>query len=152
MSRAELVPLVSFATRFSKASLAERAQFQAALVVCDALSKAMDERNQATLNPAASNWPQRSAQLRQNIEKLLADQRAVEASATPGAWPLNVLFFSSDPEPTLNKTESAAVPYGRGNRCFSVCDAHRAPLDGARRCCVVADIMPAESSQRRDAS
>ena len=84
LPRAELAQLrVSFATRFSKASLAERAQFQAALAVCDAISQAMDERNTAMLNPAASNWAQRSAQLRQNIEKLVADERAVEASVTP---------------------------------------------------------------------
>ena len=88
LPRAELAQLrVSFATRFSKASLAERAQFQAALAVCDAISQAMDERNTAMLNPAASNWAQRSAQLRQNIEKLVADERAVEASTTPAPGP-----------------------------------------------------------------
>jgi len=84
LPRAELAQLrVSFASRFSKASLAERAQFQGALAVCDAISQAMDERNTAMLNPAASNWAQCSAQLRQNIEKLVADERAVEASVTP---------------------------------------------------------------------
>ena len=84
LPRAELAQLrVSFATRFSKASLAERAQFQAALGVCDAISQAMDERNTAMLNPAASNWAQCSGQLRQNIEKLVVDQRAIEASVTP---------------------------------------------------------------------
>jgi hypothetical protein len=89
LPRAELAQLrASFASRFSKASLAERPQFQTALAVCDALSQAMDERDKAILNPAASNWPQRSAQLRQNIEQVVANERAAEgqsgAAPTPG--------------------------------------------------------------------
>ena len=81
--RAELAQLrASFANRFSKASLAERPQFQAALAVCDALSQAMDARDKAMLNPAASNWTQQSAELRQNIEQLLADERAAEGGGT----------------------------------------------------------------------
>jgi len=89
MRRAELAQLrASFASRFSKASLVERPQFQTALAVCDALSQAMDERDKAMLNPAASNWPQRSAQLRQNIEQVVANERVAEgqsgAAPTPG--------------------------------------------------------------------
>jgi hypothetical protein len=81
--RAELAQLrASFANRFSKASLAERPQFQAALSVCDALSQAMDARDRAMLNPAASNWAQQSAQLRQNIEQLLANERVAEGAET----------------------------------------------------------------------
>jgi hypothetical protein len=80
--RAQLTELrASFAARFSKASLAERPQFQAALSVCDALSQAMDERNKASLNPAAANWTVRSVQLRANIEDLMAKEKAAESQA-----------------------------------------------------------------------
>ena len=82
LPRAELAQMrASFAGRFSKASLAERTQFQSALAVCDALSQAMDERDKATLNPAGSNWAQRSAQLRTNIEQLLEREKAAESGA-----------------------------------------------------------------------
>lgn len=89
LPRAELAQLRgSFSARFSKASLAERTQFQTAIAVCDALSQAMDERNKAMLNPGASNWPLRGQQLRQNIEQLVARERAAEGQSavtpTPG--------------------------------------------------------------------
>jgi hypothetical protein len=85
MPRPELAQIrTSISGRLSKASLAERPQYQAALKVCDALSQAMDERNKATLNPiAAANWPQQSAQLRQNIEQLMAQEKAAEVPAGP---------------------------------------------------------------------
>jgi hypothetical protein len=52
-----------------------------ALAVRDALDKAMTERNQAIVNSAAANWPARSAQLRQNIEQLMENERKAEAGA-----------------------------------------------------------------------
>jgi hypothetical protein len=85
MPRAELAQMrASFAQRFSKASLAERPQFQTALGVCDGLAQVMDERDKAMLNPtAAAAWPQRSVKLRQYIDQILAQERAAEGS--PGA-------------------------------------------------------------------
>jgi hypothetical protein len=85
MPRAELAQMrASFAQRFSKASLAERPQFQTALGVCDGLAQVMDERDKAMLNPtAAAAWPQRSVQLRQYIDQILAQERAAEGA--PGA-------------------------------------------------------------------
>jgi hypothetical protein len=86
MPRAELAQLrASFAGRFSQASLSEHAQFQTALAVCDALLKAMDERDKAALNPAASNWSQRSAQLSQNIQQLMESEKAAENGTTTPA-------------------------------------------------------------------
>jgi hypothetical protein len=88
MPRAELAQIrASFAQRFGKASLAERAQFQTALGVCDGLSQVMDERDKAMLNPtAAAAWPQRSVQLRQYVDQILAQERGTEGGpggATP---------------------------------------------------------------------
>jgi hypothetical protein len=86
LPRVELAQLrASFSVRFSKASLADRPQFQTAIAVCDALSQAMDERDKAMLNPAASDWPLRTLQLRQNIEELAARERATEgqSASTP---------------------------------------------------------------------
>jgi hypothetical protein len=70
--RAELAQLrASFAARLSKAP-AERKQFQAALAVCDALSKIMKERERAMLQPTAvTGWPQRAAQYRDMINQLM---------------------------------------------------------------------------------
>jgi hypothetical protein len=80
LPRAELAQLrSSFSARFSKASLADRTQFQTAIAVCDALAQAMDERDKAMLNPAVTDWPLRALQLRQNIEQLAARERAAEA-------------------------------------------------------------------------
>jgi hypothetical protein len=82
MPRAELAQIrASISARFSKATLAERPQFQAALAVCDALNQAMDERNKAILNPAAANWTVRSVQLRANIEQLMTNEKAAESGA-----------------------------------------------------------------------
>jgi hypothetical protein len=84
MPRAELAQIrASISARFSKASLAERPQFQAALAVCDALNQAMDERNKAMLNPAAANWTARSVQLRAKIEQLMANEKAAEVPPSP---------------------------------------------------------------------
>jgi hypothetical protein len=84
MPRAELAQLrSSISARFSKATLAERPQYQAALAVCDALGQAMDERDKATLNPAAANWPVRGPQLRANIQQLMEREKAAEVPATP---------------------------------------------------------------------
>jgi hypothetical protein len=85
MPQAELSQIRnSISARFSKATLAERPEYQTALGVCDALSQAMSERNTASLNPAAAaGWPQRSAQLRANIQQLMAQQKASEVPATP---------------------------------------------------------------------
>jgi hypothetical protein len=90
LPRAELAQLrASFSARFSKASLAERTQFQSAIAVCDALAQAMDERDKAMLSPAATDWPLRALQLRQNIEQLAARERAAEGQSamtpTPGS-------------------------------------------------------------------
>ena len=79
LPRAELAQIrASFATGFSKASLADRQKFQTGLAVCDALSQAMDERNKATVMKASATWPQQAAQLRQKIDQLAAQQRAAE--------------------------------------------------------------------------
>ncbi|MEP6685789.1 MAG: hypothetical protein ABJB22_03350, partial [Verrucomicrobiota bacterium] len=59
----------SFSARFSRASLVERAQFQAALSVCDALAQAMNER-QTAITQRSATWPQRAEQLRQYISQL----------------------------------------------------------------------------------
>lgn len=85
LPRAELTQLkASFSQQFSKATLASRAQFQIALAVCDAMAEAMNEREKAMLNPAGSNWAQRSAQLRANIEQLMEREKAAETgAATP---------------------------------------------------------------------
>ncbi len=84
MPRAELAQLrTSFSSRFSKATLAERPQFQAAISVCDAISQAMNERDKSMLNPAAVNWTARSVQLRANIEQLMANEKAAEIPSAP---------------------------------------------------------------------
>ena len=83
MPRAELAQLRnSFAQRFTRASLAERSQFQAALTICDALSQVMTERDKAALAPSGS-WPQRSAQLRGYIDQLIAREREIESQVAP---------------------------------------------------------------------
>ncbi len=87
MPRAELAQLRnSFAQRFTRASLAERNQFQAALSVCDALTQVMNERDKTLLAPSG-NWSQRSAQLRQYIDRLVARGREMEAQVAPAALP-----------------------------------------------------------------
>lgn len=79
LPRAELAQIrASFATGFSKASLADRQKFQTGLAVCDAISRAMDERNKATVMKASATWPQQAAQLRQQIDQLVAQQKAAE--------------------------------------------------------------------------
>jgi hypothetical protein len=85
LPRAELAEMrTSFSARFSKASLAERNQFQLAISLCDALAQAMNEREKAALNPAMSNWTARSAQLRQGINDLATREKAAEgAGASP---------------------------------------------------------------------
>jgi hypothetical protein len=78
--RAELAQLrASFAARLSKAPPAERKQFQAALAVCDAISKIMKERERAMLQPTAvTGWPQRAAQYRDMINHLMEREKATE--------------------------------------------------------------------------
>ena len=43
----------------------------------------MDERTRGMANPAAANWAQRSVEIRQNIEALMAQEKAAEVPATP---------------------------------------------------------------------
>jgi hypothetical protein len=87
MPRAELAQLRnSFAQRFTRASLSERNQFQAALSVCDALTQVMNERDKTLLAPSG-NWTQRSVQLRQYIDQLVARERQTENQAMPAASP-----------------------------------------------------------------
>ena len=87
MPRAELTQLRnSFAQRFTRASLAERNQFQAALSICDALTQVMNEREKTVLAPSG-NWTQRSAQLRQYIDQLIAKEREMEMQTMPAASP-----------------------------------------------------------------
>jgi BMFP domain-containing protein YqiC len=84
LPRAELAQIrSSISSQLSKANLVQRPQFQAALKVTDALSQAMDERTRGMANPAAANWAQRSAEIRQNIEALMAQEKAAEVPATP---------------------------------------------------------------------
>lgn len=87
MPRAELAQLrSSFAQRFTRASLADRNQFHAALSICDALTQVMNERAKTLLAPSG-NWTQRSAQLRQYIDQLLAKEREIEMQTMPAASP-----------------------------------------------------------------
>ena len=87
MPRAELAQLRnSFAQRFTRASLNERNQFQAALSICDALTQVMNERDKTLLAPSG-NWTQRSAQLRQYIDQLVARERELEAQVAPATSP-----------------------------------------------------------------
>jgi hypothetical protein len=74
----------SFSARFSRASLTERAQFQAALSVCDALAQAMNERQTAIVQRSAT-WPQRAEQLRQSISQLAERERVAESQVPPVA-------------------------------------------------------------------
>lgn len=74
----------SFSARFSRASLTERAQFQAALSVCDALAQAMNERQTAIVQRSAT-WPQRAEQLRQHIAQLAERERVAESQVPPVA-------------------------------------------------------------------
>jgi hypothetical protein len=74
----------SFSARFSRASLTERAQFQAALSVCDALAQAMNERQTAIVQHSAT-WPQRAEQLRQSISQLAERERVAESQVPPVA-------------------------------------------------------------------
>jgi hypothetical protein len=84
MPKAELAQLkTSFSDRFAKAGLADRQQYQYAMAVCDGLSQVMTEKASAA-SPAA--WAQRSAQLRQWIDQLMAQEKAAEAAAA-GASP-----------------------------------------------------------------
>jgi hypothetical protein len=79
MPKPELAQLrASFAERFGKAGLAERQQYQLALSVCDGLTQVMAEKSSPTSVPT---WPQRSAQLRQWIDQLMAQEKTAEASA-----------------------------------------------------------------------
>jgi hypothetical protein len=87
MPRAELAQLRnSFAQRFTRASLIERNQFQAALSICDALTQVMNERDKTLLAPSG-NWTQRSAQLRQYIDQLIERERAMETQTPPAPSP-----------------------------------------------------------------
>lgn len=87
MPRAELTQLRnSFAQRFTRASLIERNQFQAALSICDALTQVMNERDKTLLAPSG-NWTQRSAQLRQYIGQLIERERAMETQTPPTPSP-----------------------------------------------------------------
>ena len=72
----------SFSARFSRASLTERAQFQAALSVCDALAQAMNER-QTAITQRSATWPQRAEQLRQYISQLAERERVAESQVPP---------------------------------------------------------------------
>ena len=72
----------SFSARFSRASLTERAQFQAALSVCDALTQAMNERQTAIVQRSPT-WQQRAEQLRQYISQLAERERAIESQVPP---------------------------------------------------------------------
>ncbi len=74
----------SFSARFSRASLPERPQFQAALSVCDALAQAMNERQTAIVQHSTT-WPQRAEQLRQYISQLAERERAAESQVPPAA-------------------------------------------------------------------
>ena len=85
LPRAELDQMRnSFSTRFSRATLPERPQFQAALSVCDALAQAMNERQTAIVQKSAT-WPQRAEQLRQAIAQLVERERVAESQAPPTA-------------------------------------------------------------------
>jgi hypothetical protein len=87
MPKAELAQLkASFSDRFAKAGLAERQQYQYAIAVCDGLAQVMTEKASAA-SPAA--WAPRSAQLRQWIDQLMAQEKAAE-SAPAAASPLPV--------------------------------------------------------------
>jgi hypothetical protein len=87
MPRAELAQLRnSFAQRFTRASLSDRNQFHAALSICDALTQVMNERDKTLLAPSG-NWTQRSAQLRQYINQLIAKEREMEMQTMPAASP-----------------------------------------------------------------
>jgi hypothetical protein len=85
LPRAELKELhVSFKARLSKASPAERNQFKAALAVCNALRKAMEERRRSMLGPSfLAAWPQRAASYRQVINHLMEREKAVEGAGSP---------------------------------------------------------------------
>jgi hypothetical protein len=79
MPKAELAQLkTSFSDRFAKAGLADRQQYQYAMAVCDGLSQVMTEKASAA-SPAA--WTQRSAQLRQWIDQLMAQEKGAEPGA-----------------------------------------------------------------------
>ena len=79
MPKAELAQLrTSFSERFGKANLADRKQYQLALSVCDGLTQVMAEKSSPT---SVAGWAQRSAQLRQWIDQLMAQEKASETSA-----------------------------------------------------------------------
>lgn len=84
MPRTDLALLrASFASRFGRASLDERKQFEAALAVCDAVARAMDERDKAILQPTlVTAWPQRAAAYREVINQLMQQEKAAEHPAT----------------------------------------------------------------------
>jgi hypothetical protein len=78
MPKAELAQLkASFSERFAKAGLGDRQQYQYAIAVCDGLAQVMTEKTAAS--PAA--WGPRSAQLRQWIDQLMAQEKAAETPA-----------------------------------------------------------------------
>jgi hypothetical protein len=82
MPRSELARLrASFESARAKSVPATRKQYKAALAVCDALAKAIDERERAMLQPTAiTGWPQRAAQYRDVINQLMKKEKAAESA------------------------------------------------------------------------
>lgn len=81
LPRADLAQLrASIAQRFTRAGLADREVYQNALTICDALTQAMNERNQAQVGNS-SRWPVRSTEIRQFLDKLVQRQQSLEAQA-----------------------------------------------------------------------
>jgi hypothetical protein len=85
LPRSELAQLrTSFESARAKSPPATQKQYKAALAVCDALAKAMDERERAMLQPTAiTAWPQRAAQYRDVINQLMKKEKAAEAPVNP---------------------------------------------------------------------
>lgn len=81
LPRTELAQLrAALAQRFTRASLADRDVYQNALTICDALTQAMNERNQAQVSNS-SRWPARSTEIRQFLDKLMQRQQSLEAQS-----------------------------------------------------------------------
>jgi hypothetical protein len=80
LPRAELKQLHdSYKAHLKAASPAERDQLKAALKVCDAIKKAMDERERAMLGPSfLAAWPQRAAEYRDVVNQLMKKEKATE--------------------------------------------------------------------------
>ncbi len=79
LPKAELAQLrASFSDRFGKAGLADRDQYKIAIAICDGLSLVMTEK---TTPQTAAAWTQRSTQLRQWIDQLMAQEKAAESGA-----------------------------------------------------------------------